>query len=262
MLQGQGGWHKSTKLSMFLMKSGGSLASTTVILALVVFYWAAVVGTELMIRHYGEETKAVVTERLERKVSCGRSWKNKKCTNYYLDFDYFADGQLFAEHQRVDKKLFGAVLLGEKLSVIYLKSAPDWSVLERSQHNLEKIPPLKFGGLVLLFLAYLSYRRLKRVTEIIFLRDHGIRRRAKVVSVNDLLLRFAGDHFHSICWIDRQGLTGESLWQTSDHLPKVGTGIIVFVDPKGVIAPVWYQDCGGPQSRRKPKPRLAEATTS
>lgn len=238
---------KSGRLWLFLQKGGMTGTILAIAFAFASMFFLGMFGKELLVRLTGAETTGTITERIVSESSCSSNKRRsaRTCFTYSIRYAYEVDGRYLSGNQQVEEAFFSASREGQATPVRHLIFAPEWSLLAQSHHSFKVIPFALLFSLPAFFLVAAGRRRLKRVNEMINLRDHGDLRTAQVTAVERTSVEVNGVAFHVMRWTDEKGVAGASLWQSAIKLPSVGSSIAVFADPEGNIPSVWDRDCGG-----------------
>ncbi|MEO8243819.1 MAG: DUF3592 domain-containing protein [bacterium] len=186
----------------------------------------------------GQVTRLYVTSH-----SCGTNSRST-CSSYNVDFDFDAAGVMRSDSTTVGSGFYHDLQVGQSLPVRYVKDDPSVNEIE--------IGTTLTGGVFMTLLAlgflagggYGIRQRLQMAGRMIGLRDHGRVMQAVVTARKMSNTKINGAQMWTIQWRDDTGLTGESRLHKELQLPEAGTSVTVYVDPDGVLAPVWEGDCG------------------
>lgn len=244
----------SRRARLFRQESGEDLAFLTLLFALFACFVGAGIGTDLVIRHFGTGVQGAVVDRYSSNRQCSRGSQDV-CRHYHITVRYAADAGLQIVSHDVDRPFYLAVEKGDPVEVRYLKPFPSSAILPGSTNPTGPTDFFLVLALISACCATGCFLRWRRTGEMIQLRDHGVRRRATVTSIETgrrVNIGLGGiSTVYRVKWSDEAGAAGKSMYGTGWKLPAVGSAISVYADPKGQLASVWGKDCPGLPRRKR-----------
>lgn len=232
-----------SRMHLFL-RGLGWLAIVPLLIALVTGAIALFEGRKAeRLRDSGTMAEAVITGK-EVKVSYNS--EGNRTTTFYLSFRFAHLTGTMTDTRSVGRRFFNRQSVGDETPVRYWTVDPSVNEIEPGSTRrtlwITKIisaVTLSGGGLW----SYLAWAKAGRL---IWLRDHGERRKATVTEHFRTKVRVNNRPRYRLVWRDSEGLEGRSFMMPHGGLEgfPTGTELAVFVDPGGRLPPVWEGDVG------------------
>lgn len=192
-----------------------------------------------------------VTSLTHGSHSCGKH-NHSTCDDYEIEYQFTPGDHQIQGRETVSQDFFAKVHKGDVIPVRYATDDPSINEVEFGATWNNAMASSFFLLVWFSILGVWSVKALIAATRMVYLREHGTQRSAKVTDHTDSKVKVNGVRYWKMTWRDETGLSGESWPQSRENLPEVGEAIIVYVDPEMRMPPCWSGDSG--LSTRDPGP--------
>ena len=201
------------------------------------------IGAGWRLARDGVQVAGTVTGLNVTQESCGKD-NLDTCTRHWVTYAFQDAGRVQTRTEQVAQSFYAGLEQGGPVAVRFVPGDTSVSEVDIGTGMIAAVAlallGLAIGGAGGVGLGWL-WRRAGRM---VWLRQRGQMRQARVTAVAPTNLRVNGRVQWQIAWTDAAGGVGKSRRQPQDGLPPLGSEIMVFTDPTGKLPAVWDGDSG------------------